>query len=49
MYVRMTFFKVKPGKMDELRNLYVNEVIPAHKNNKGIRFVHLLEGLDSQG
>lgn len=48
MYVRMTFFKVKPGKMDELRNLYVNEVIPAHKNNKGIRFVHLLEGLDTK-
>ena len=48
MYVRMTFFNVKPGKMDELRNLYVNEVIPAHKDNKGIRFVHLLEALDAK-
>lgn len=48
MYVRMTFFKVKPGKMDALRNLYVNEVIPAHKDNKGIRFVHLLEALDAK-
>lgn len=48
MYVRMTFFKVKPGAMDELRNLYVNEVIPAHKDNKGIRFVHLLEALDAK-
>jgi heme-degrading monooxygenase HmoA len=48
MYVRMTFFKVKPGKMDELRNLYVNEVIPTHKNNKGIRFVHLLEALEAK-
>ncbi|MBA7693887.1 hypothetical protein ES703_102483 [subsurface metagenome] len=46
MYIRMTFFKVKPGKMDELRNLYLNEVIPVHKGHKGIRFVHLLEGLD---
>jgi hypothetical protein len=45
MYMRMTFFKVKPGTMDELRNVYVNEVIPAHKNHKGIRFVHLLETL----
>jgi heme-degrading monooxygenase HmoA len=44
----MTFFKVKPGKMDELRNLYVNEVIPAHKGHKGIRFVHLLEALDAK-
>jgi heme-degrading monooxygenase HmoA len=48
MYVRMTFFKVKQGKMDELRNVYVNEVIPAHKNHKGIRFVHLLETLDAE-
>ena len=48
MYVRMTFFKVKSGKMDELRNLYVNEVIPAHKDHKGVRFVHLLEALDAR-
>jgi quinol monooxygenase YgiN len=47
MYVRMVFAKVKPGKMDELRNLYVDEVIPLHKNHKGIRFVHLLEDLDT--
>jgi heme-degrading monooxygenase HmoA len=47
MYVRMTFFKVKPGKMDELRNIYVNHVIPAHKEHKGIRFVHLFECMDA--
>lgn len=46
MYVRMTFFKVKSGKMPELRELYNREVIPAHKNHKGNRFVHLLECLD---
>lgn len=48
MYVRMTFFKVKPGKMDELRNIYVNHVIPAHKDHKGIRFVHLFECEDAK-
>jgi heme-degrading monooxygenase HmoA len=47
MYVRMTFFRVKEGKMDDLRNLYNKEVIPAHKNHKGVRFVHLLECQDS--
>ena len=47
MYVRMTFFKVKPGKMDNLRNTYVNHVIPAHKGHKGIRFVHLFESMES--
>ncbi len=46
MYVRMTFFNVKPGNMDELRNVYVNKVIPAHKSHKGIRFIHLLECTD---
>ena len=47
MYVLMTFFKVKPGKMDNLRNTYVNHVIPAHKGHKGIRFVHLFESMES--
>ncbi|MEW6375983.1 MAG: antibiotic biosynthesis monooxygenase [Thermodesulfobacteriota bacterium] len=48
MYVRMTFFKLKNGKMEELRNLYNKEVISAHKDHKGIRFVHLLESLDNK-
>ncbi|MFH0825370.1 MAG: antibiotic biosynthesis monooxygenase family protein [Pseudomonadota bacterium] len=48
MYVRMTFFKVKDGKMAELRELYNDRVIPAHKQHKGIRFVHLLECLDNK-
>lgn len=47
MYVRMTFFKTKPGKLDSLRNIYVNEVIPVHKEHKGIRFVHLLECMET--
>ncbi len=47
MYVRMTFFRVKEGKMDDLRNLYNKHVITAHKNHKGIRFVHLLECMDN--
>jgi heme-degrading monooxygenase HmoA len=44
----MTFFKLRPGKMLELRELYNKEVISAHKNHKGIRFVHLLESLDNK-
>lgn len=48
MYVRLTFFKVKAGKMDDLRDLYNQEVIPAHKNHKGNRFVHLLECLEDR-
>ena len=48
MYVRMTFFKVGVGKMDSLRDLYNKDVISAHKNHKGIRFVHLLECLGNK-
>ncbi len=48
MYVRMTFFQLKSGKMQDLRELYNKEVVPAHKNHKGIRFVHLLESLDNK-
>ncbi len=48
MYVRMTFFRLKTGKMSELRELYNKEVLIAHKGHKGIRFVHLLESLDER-
>lgn len=48
MYVRMTFFTVKEGKMQALRELYNREVIPAHKGHKGVRFVHLLEDLGNR-
>ena len=48
MYVRMTFFTVKEGKMDELRETYNKEVISAHKSHKGIRFIHLFECLDDR-
>ena len=48
MYVRMTLFKLKPGRMQDLRELYNKEVVSAHKGHKGIRFVHLLESLDNR-
>ncbi|OPY80471.1 MAG: hypothetical protein A4E65_01462 [Syntrophorhabdus sp. PtaU1.Bin153] len=47
MCVRMTFFKAKPGRMDHLRNICVNDVIPPRKGHKGIRFVHVFERMDA--
>ena len=47
MYIRMTFFKSKEGKMDNLRWDYNDKVLPLHKGHKGVRFVHLLESLDA--
>ncbi len=46
MYIRMTFFNTKKGKMEKLIWDYNNKVLPLHKGHKGIRFVHLFEALD---
>jgi hypothetical protein len=47
MYVRMTLLKAKPGRMGHLRNVCVNDVVPACKGHMGIRFVHLFERMDA--
>lgn len=49
MYIRMTFVNLKPGKKEAARKLYNDEVIPAHKGRKGLRFVHLMESMDEAG
>lgn len=48
MYIRMTFVRLKPDKKEEARKLYDNEVIPEHKDRRGLRFVHLLESMDNR-
>jgi len=48
MYVRMTFIKIKSGRMDAFRTLYNEQVIPTMQKQKGIRFTHLLEGVENR-
>ena len=48
MYVRLVFVKVKKGKMDEFRNVYLEEVIPIVTHHNGNRFVHLLENRENE-
>ncbi len=48
MYVRLVFVKVKKRKMDEFRNLYLEEVIPIVTKHNGNRFVHLLENRENE-
>jgi heme-degrading monooxygenase HmoA len=48
MYIRMTFVRFRPGKKEDARKLYDNEVIPAHEGRQGLRFVHLLESMDNK-
>lgn len=48
MYVRMTFIKIKSGRMEALKSLYNEQVIPTMQKQKGVRFVHLLECLENR-
>ena len=48
MYIRMTFINLKPDQKEAARELYLEEVIPAHEGRKGLRFVHLMESMDDK-
>ncbi len=48
MFIRMTFINLIPDKKKAARKLYDEEVIPAHKDRKGLRFVHLMESMDDK-
>ena len=43
MWVRLTTVKVQPDKVDELRRIYYEEIVPAVKARKGHVDVYLLE------
>ena len=44
----MTFVMLSPEQKEAARKLYNDEVIPAHKGHRGLRFVHLLESMDNK-
>ena len=43
MYLRIVSVKIQPGKMEEFRQIYTKEVIPALRDVKGCRYVYLAE------
>jgi heme-degrading monooxygenase HmoA len=43
MFARETFIKVQPGKIDELRKIYAEQVVPVIKKQQGIVNLYLLE------
>lgn len=43
MFLRLTFFKAIPEKVDELRAIYLKEIIPGVRKQKGNVDVRLLE------
>lgn len=46
MFVRCTFFKVVPDKLEEVKQLYTKEVIPVVKQQAGNLDIRLLEPVD---
>jgi quinol monooxygenase YgiN len=45
MYLRIVSPKIKPGKLDEFKKLYVEEIIPALRATKGCRYAYLTESI----
>lgn len=48
MYLRIVSAKIKPGKLEEFRRLYAEEIIPALRNVPGCRYAFLTESLEAQ-
>ena len=46
MWVRLTFVKLQPDKVDELRKIYYEEIVPTIKAQKGIVDIYLMEPID---
>ena len=44
MYVRIVSPKIRPGKMDEFKRIYANEILPVLHAVKGCRYAYLTEG-----
>jgi quinol monooxygenase YgiN len=47
MWVRLTIGKIKPGKMDEMRKIYYEEIVPVVKAQNGNVDIFLLEPVDA--
>jgi quinol monooxygenase YgiN len=48
MFLRLVSAKVQPGKLEELRHLYTNVVIPALLSVKGCHYAYLIENTEEK-
>jgi len=48
MYVRLTYLKFLPGKTDEAKKLYYDELVPVVKKQKGNLECRMLEPTDQE-
>ena len=49
MWVRLTFVEVRRDKLDELRKIYYEELVPAAKGQKGFKDAFLMESVGEEG
>ncbi|MFX1478653.1 MAG: antibiotic biosynthesis monooxygenase family protein [Promethearchaeota archaeon] len=49
MWVRITYGKIQPDKMDEFRKIYNEEIVPVVKKQKGIIDVYWMEDTEVLG
>ncbi|MHA2009167.1 MAG: antibiotic biosynthesis monooxygenase family protein [Promethearchaeota archaeon] len=47
MWVRLTFVKIQPDKVDELRKIYYDEIVPTVKAQNGNVDIFIMEPIDS--
>ena len=45
LYLRLVSMKLEKNKIDEFRNIYKNEIIPALQNTNGCSFAYLVESI----
>jgi len=46
LYLRIVSARVQPKKMDELRKIYADEIIPTLRNTRGCRYAYLTQGIE---
>ena len=49
MWVRITYGKIQPDKMDEFRKIYNEKIIPVVKKQKGNVDVYWMESTEEEG
>ena len=48
MWIRFIEVMIQPGKLDEMRKIYNEQIVPAVKTHKGNIDVYLMESLDRE-
>ena len=48
MFLRILSHKIRPGKMDEFKKIYLEDIMPTLKSVKGCRYAYLTTGIEDK-